>query len=188
MSPWHTHTMNPPPTSTPTLRAQSLFSFRPGCSGNTVRTAFRSRPTSLGEMWAPSRLAITPGTPPSPTHASPPQLPWEGWPWDYGLVGSRGAPRATPPEVLTAGRIWLWVRAVPPKAVMVKRGTHGAGQAVWAECSTSSRCGLMLTLATNLLLWLLAVSNDSMHHEIEAELSALMKKLSGKRRRRPPHL
>lgn len=40
----------------------------------------------------------------------------------------------------------------------------------------------MLTLGTNLLLWLLAVSNDSMHHEIEAELSALMKKLSGKRR------
>ena len=62
------------------------------------------------------------------------------------------------------------------------RGIQGVGQAVWAECSTSSRCGLMLTLATNLLLWLLAVSNDSMHHEIEAELSALMKKISGKRR------
>ena len=37
----------------------------------------------------------------------------------------------------------------------------------------------MLALATNLLLWFLAVCNDSMHHEIEAELSALMKKLSG---------
>eukprot|EP00069_Balaena_mysticetus_P001505 bmy_15323T0 len=37
----------------------------------------------------------------------------------------------------------------------------------------------MLTLATNLLLWLLAVTNDSMHHEIETELSALMDKFSG---------
>lgn len=37
----------------------------------------------------------------------------------------------------------------------------------------------MLTLATNLLLWLLAVTNDSMHHEIETELSALMEKFSG---------
>ncbi|XP_060147202.1 proton channel OTOP3 [Globicephala melas] len=42
-----------------------------------------------------------------------------------------------------------------------------------------TRCGLMLTLATNLLLWLLAVTNDSMHHEIETELSALMEKFSG---------
>uniref|UniRef100_A0A8C6WCK6 Otopetrin 3 n=1 Tax=Nannospalax galili TaxID=1026970 RepID=A0A8C6WCK6_NANGA len=36
-----------------------------------------------------------------------------------------------------------------------------------------TRCGLMLTLATNLLLWVLAVTNDSMHREIEAELNAL---------------
>ncbi|XP_005907993.2 proton channel OTOP3 [Bos mutus] len=57
---------------------------------------------------------------------------------------------------------------------------------LWKHCkdcvqiqTNFTRCGLMLTLATNLLLWLLAVSNDSMHHEIEAELSALMKKLSG---------
>ncbi|XP_017501640.3 proton channel OTOP3 isoform X1 [Manis javanica] len=42
-----------------------------------------------------------------------------------------------------------------------------------------TRCGLMLTLATDLLLWVLAVTNDSMHREIEAELSALMEKLSG---------
>ncbi|KAM9044410.1 proton channel OTOP3 [Megaptera novaeangliae] len=42
-----------------------------------------------------------------------------------------------------------------------------------------TRCGLMLTLATNLLLWLLAVTNDSMHHEIETEVSALMEKFSG---------
>ena len=37
----------------------------------------------------------------------------------------------------------------------------------------------MLTLATNLLLWLLAVTNDSMHHEIESELNTLVKKFSG---------
>uniref|UniRef100_A0A8C2N7B1 Otopetrin 3 n=1 Tax=Cricetulus griseus TaxID=10029 RepID=A0A8C2N7B1_CRIGR len=46
-------------------------------------------------------------------------------------------------------------------------------------CGPSSRCGLMLTLATNLLLWVLAVTNDSMHREIEAELDALMEKFSG---------
>ncbi|XP_044530588.1 proton channel OTOP3 isoform X1 [Gracilinanus agilis] len=42
-----------------------------------------------------------------------------------------------------------------------------------------TRCGLMLTMATNLLLWVLAVTNDSMHREIEAELDALMEKLTG---------
>ncbi|XP_054988264.1 proton channel OTOP3 [Sorex araneus] len=35
-----------------------------------------------------------------------------------------------------------------------------------------TRCGLMLTLATNLLLWILAVTNDSTHLEIEEELVA----------------
>ncbi|XP_012891978.1 PREDICTED: otopetrin-3 [Dipodomys ordii] len=57
---------------------------------------------------------------------------------------------------------------------------------LWKHCkdcvqvqTNLTRCGLMLTLATNLLLWVLAVTNDSMHREIEAELSALMKKLSG---------
>ncbi|XP_067403937.1 proton channel OTOP3 [Emydura macquarii macquarii] len=33
-----------------------------------------------------------------------------------------------------------------------------------------SRCGLMLTMATDLLLWLLAVTNDSVHKEIESAL------------------
>uniref|UniRef100_A0A8C3YN50 Otopetrin 3 n=1 Tax=Catagonus wagneri TaxID=51154 RepID=A0A8C3YN50_9CETA len=57
---------------------------------------------------------------------------------------------------------------------------------LWKHCkdcvqvqTNFTRCGLMLTLATNLLLWLLAVTNDSMHHEIEAELNALMEKFSG---------
>uniref|UniRef100_A0A8C9ETD9 Otopetrin 3 n=1 Tax=Pavo cristatus TaxID=9049 RepID=A0A8C9ETD9_PAVCR len=36
-----------------------------------------------------------------------------------------------------------------------------------------TRCGLMLTIATNLLLWLLAVTNDSIHMEIESQLSFL---------------
>lgn len=40
----------------------------------------------------------------------------------------------------------------------------------------------MLTLATNLLMWVLAVTNDSLHREIEAELSALMVKFSGTKR------
>lgn len=40
----------------------------------------------------------------------------------------------------------------------------------------------MLTLATNLLMWVLAVTNDSLHREIEAELNALMKKFSGTKR------
>ncbi|XP_012369974.2 otopetrin-3 [Octodon degus] len=57
---------------------------------------------------------------------------------------------------------------------------------LWKHCkdcvqvqTNLTRCGLMLTLATNLLLWVLAVTNDSMHHEIEAELNAMMEKFSG---------
>uniref|UniRef100_I3N802 Otopetrin 3 n=1 Tax=Ictidomys tridecemlineatus TaxID=43179 RepID=I3N802_ICTTR len=57
---------------------------------------------------------------------------------------------------------------------------------LWKHCkdcvqvqTNLTRCGLMLTLATNLLLWILAVTNDSMHREIEAELSALVEKFSG---------
>uniref|UniRef100_A0A452GSV9 Uncharacterized protein n=1 Tax=Gopherus agassizii TaxID=38772 RepID=A0A452GSV9_9SAUR len=34
----------------------------------------------------------------------------------------------------------------------------------------AGRCGLMLTMATDLLLWLLAVTNDSVHREIESAL------------------
>ncbi|NWV33923.1 OTOP3 protein, partial [Grantiella picta] len=33
-----------------------------------------------------------------------------------------------------------------------------------------TRCGLMLTIATNLILWLLAVTNDTLHMEIESQL------------------
>uniref|UniRef100_A0A8C3P6A2 Otopetrin 3 n=1 Tax=Cyanoderma ruficeps TaxID=181631 RepID=A0A8C3P6A2_9PASS len=36
--------------------------------------------------------------------------------------------------------------------------------------SHSWECGLMLTIATNLLLWLLAVTNDTLHMEIESQL------------------
>ncbi|XP_006869743.1 PREDICTED: otopetrin-3 [Chrysochloris asiatica] len=57
---------------------------------------------------------------------------------------------------------------------------------LWKHCkdcvqiqTNLTRCGLMLTLATNLLLWVLAVTNDSMHREIKAELSAVMEKFSG---------
>ncbi|XP_053067457.1 proton channel OTOP3 isoform X3 [Acinonyx jubatus] len=57
---------------------------------------------------------------------------------------------------------------------------------LWKHCkdcvqvqTNFTRCGLMLTLATNLLLWVLAVTNDSMHREIKAELSALVENLSG---------
>ncbi|XP_006886442.1 PREDICTED: otopetrin-3 [Elephantulus edwardii] len=57
---------------------------------------------------------------------------------------------------------------------------------LWKHCkdcvqvqTNLTRCGLMLTLATNLLLWVLAVTNDSMHREIKAELSAFMEKFAG---------
>ncbi|KAM6163523.1 proton channel OTOP3 [Rhynchocyon petersi] len=57
---------------------------------------------------------------------------------------------------------------------------------LWKHCkdcvqvqTNLTRCGLMLTLATNLLLWVLAVTNDSMHREIKAELGAFMEKFSG---------
>ncbi|XP_074870843.1 proton channel OTOP3 [Carettochelys insculpta] len=48
---------------------------------------------------------------------------------------------------------------------------------LWHHCKdctqvqhNRTRCGLMLTLATDLLLWLLAVTNDSVHREIEVAL------------------
>ncbi|XP_028912739.1 LOW QUALITY PROTEIN: proton channel OTOP3 [Ornithorhynchus anatinus] len=57
---------------------------------------------------------------------------------------------------------------------------------LWGHCkdcvqvqTNFTRCGLMLTLATNLLLWALAVTNDSLHREMEAELDALMEKFTG---------
>ncbi|XP_010210113.1 PREDICTED: otopetrin-3 [Tinamus guttatus] len=42
-----------------------------------------------------------------------------------------------------------------------------------------TRCGLMLTIATNLLLWLLAVTNDSIHEEIESQLRDVEQRLAG---------
>uniref|UniRef100_A0A8C5TS60 Otopetrin 3 n=1 Tax=Malurus cyaneus samueli TaxID=2593467 RepID=A0A8C5TS60_9PASS len=42
-----------------------------------------------------------------------------------------------------------------------------------------TRCGLMLTIATNLLLWLLAVTNDTLHMEIEAQLREVERRFAG---------
>ncbi|XP_054448907.1 proton channel OTOP3 [Pteronotus mesoamericanus] len=57
---------------------------------------------------------------------------------------------------------------------------------LWKHCkdciqvqANLTRCGLMLTLATNLLMWVLAVTNDSLHRKIEAELNGLMDNFSG---------
>ncbi|NWH17765.1 OTOP3 protein, partial [Grus americana] len=43
-----------------------------------------------------------------------------------------------------------------------------------------TRCGLMLTIATNLLLWLLAVTNDTIHMEIESQLREVERRFAGK--------
>ncbi|NXX98125.1 OTOP3 protein, partial [Centropus bengalensis] len=43
-----------------------------------------------------------------------------------------------------------------------------------------TRCGLMLTIATNLLLWLLAVTNDTIHMEMETELRRVEQRFAGK--------
>ncbi|NXX60196.1 OTOP3 protein, partial [Scopus umbretta] len=43
-----------------------------------------------------------------------------------------------------------------------------------------TRCGLMLTIATNLLLWLLAVTNDTIHTAIESQLHELEPQFAGK--------
>ncbi|KFU93412.1 Otopetrin-3, partial [Chaetura pelagica] len=43
-----------------------------------------------------------------------------------------------------------------------------------------TRCGLMLTTATNLLLWLLAVTNDTIHTEMESQLREVEQRFSGK--------
>ncbi|KFQ63031.1 Otopetrin-3, partial [Pelecanus crispus] len=42
-----------------------------------------------------------------------------------------------------------------------------------------TRCGLMLTIATNLLLWLLAVTNDTTHVEIESQLREVEQGFAG---------
>ncbi|NXD16042.1 OTOP3 protein, partial [Nothocercus nigrocapillus] len=58
---------------------------------------------------------------------------------------------------------------------------------LWRHCKDCiqvqhnlTRCGLMLTIATNLLLWLLAVTNDSIHEEIESQLRDVEQRLAGK--------
>ncbi|KAM6050058.1 proton channel OTOP3 [Theristicus caerulescens] len=42
-----------------------------------------------------------------------------------------------------------------------------------------TRCGLMLTIATNLLLWLLAVTNDTIHLEVESQLREVEQRFEG---------
>ncbi|NXB69320.1 OTOP3 protein, partial [Donacobius atricapilla] len=50
-----------------------------------------------------------------------------------------------------------------------------------------TRCGLMLTIATNLLLWLLAVTNDTLHVEIESQLREVEQRFAGKAPPSHPH-
>ncbi|NXA91755.1 OTOP3 protein, partial [Melanocharis versteri] len=50
-----------------------------------------------------------------------------------------------------------------------------------------TRCGLMLTIATNLLLWLLAVTNDTLHVEIESQLREVERRFAGKAPSLLPH-
>ncbi|NXQ40241.1 OTOP3 protein, partial [Catharus fuscescens] len=50
-----------------------------------------------------------------------------------------------------------------------------------------TRCGLMLTIATNLLLWLLAVTNDTLHIEIESQLREVERRFAGKAPSSHPH-
>ncbi|NXI31469.1 OTOP3 protein, partial [Sterrhoptilus dennistouni] len=50
-----------------------------------------------------------------------------------------------------------------------------------------TRCGLMLTIATNLLLWLLAVTNDTLHMEIESQLREVEERFAGKAPSSHPH-
>ncbi|XP_009092662.1 proton channel OTOP3 [Serinus canaria] len=42
-----------------------------------------------------------------------------------------------------------------------------------------TRCGLMVTIATNFLVWLLAVTNDTLHMEIESQLREVERRFSG---------
>ncbi|NWI95184.1 OTOP3 protein, partial [Pitta sordida] len=51
-----------------------------------------------------------------------------------------------------------------------------------------TRCGLMLAIATNLLLWLLAVTNDTLHMEIQSQLREVDQRLAGKAPFSHPHL
>lgn len=45
----------------------------------------------------------------------------------------------------------------------------------------------MLTIATNLLLWLLAVTNDTLHMEIESQLREVEERFAGKAPSSHPH-
>ncbi|NWT22351.1 OTOP3 protein, partial [Cardinalis cardinalis] len=50
-----------------------------------------------------------------------------------------------------------------------------------------TRCGLMVTTATNLLVWLLAVTNDTLHMEIESQLREVEQRFAGKAPSSYPH-
>ncbi|NWR16463.1 OTOP3 protein, partial [Emberiza fucata] len=50
-----------------------------------------------------------------------------------------------------------------------------------------TRCGLMVTTATNLLVWLLAVTNDTLHMEIESQLREVEQRFAGKAPSSHPH-
>ncbi|NWX11936.1 OTOP3 protein, partial [Aegotheles bennettii] len=51
-----------------------------------------------------------------------------------------------------------------------------------------TRCGLMLTIATNLLLWLLAVTNDTIHMEVQSQLQEVEQRFAGKASLSHPYL
>uniref|UniRef100_A0A669Q166 Otopetrin 3 n=1 Tax=Phasianus colchicus TaxID=9054 RepID=A0A669Q166_PHACC len=90
----------------------------------------------------------------------------------YYLLGTSRQPHAVLYRDTHAGPVWIRGKSCfsssshaflfPPSAWKIQK--------FFPSPFCSSRCGLMLTIATNLLLWLLAVTNDSIHMEIESQL------------------
>uniref|UniRef100_A0A8C3Y3T2 Otopetrin 3 n=1 Tax=Catharus ustulatus TaxID=91951 RepID=A0A8C3Y3T2_CATUS len=92
-------------------------------------------------------------------------------------------PRASGREVTNTPCV---LKSVPGPA----RGEGHTGHEPSPNCTSPvspPRCGLMLTIATNLLLWLLAVTNDTLHIEIESQLREVERRFAGKAPSSHPH-
>lgn len=120
--------------------------------------------------------------PASPSTACPAPLKMEVGMFSALFVQSH-TPRASGRAVTNTPCV---LKSVPGPA----RGEGHTGHEPSPNCTSPvspPRCGLMLTIATNLLLWLLAVTNDTLHIEIESQLREVERRFAGKAPSSRPH-
>lgn len=103
-------TLHGPPSTPPTppAPAQGPVPCRLGCSGDTVRTVLRSRPTSLGKVGT-SSLPATTARASCPLCCLPPTacLP------PHSLPAPRSLPAPPPQLAWGCGLVWEWVPGGP---------------------------------------------------------------------------